>query len=112
MSTRTPCPRPANSSDFREVSILFADEVITGLFAELLESRGVKTKILAKADDHNENTRIVTEPQFFGLLDSLSQARCLVVGNKEIVDQIAAIGLTRPLTEQKIESALEEFLGG
>ena len=110
MTQELPIKDPANSPDFREISIFFADTIITALFAELLESRGVPTKILDKIDEHRENTRIITEPQFFFEIDPLSQSRCLVVGNSAAAPDPKVLMLARPLTETKIESALEALL--
>ena len=98
---------PANSADYASVSICFQDEDINFLFSELLEVRGVKTKILADAASLVHETKIITEPIFFPMISPEVQKKCLIVGNKDALLGLDAICLSRPLTEEKIEAALQ-----
>ena len=80
------------------------------LFSELLEVRGVHTQIIASPMTIPLNARIITEVQYFSNLPSECRSQCLVVGNKDSLKGIDALTLSRPLTEEKIESALAAFL--
>ena len=102
--------KPENNSDFSPVSILFEDQVITHLFSELLKVRGVATQVLASVDDVQSETRIITEPQYFPEIPTELQNKCLIVGDKEAVEDLPTASLERPLTEEKIEAALFAFL--
>jgi len=81
--------------------------MIGELFSELLKSRGISTRILSRPEEFSELAPHITEPQFFR---AAASARCLVVGNKETLKGLDAVILSRPLTEEKIEQALSEFL--
>ena len=100
----------ANSSDYRPVGIYFEDPVINQLFAELLRVRGVEASVLHTLEDADSETRIITEPQFFPEIPNAQRRSCLVVGNRDAVKDLEAHALTRPLTEEKIDSALKAFL--
>jgi len=80
------------------------------LFSELLEVRGVHTKIAESPQTVPLNTRVITEIQYFSELPKECRMQCLVVGNKDALRGIDALTLSRPLTEEKIESALAAFL--
>jgi|GEM_PF-1616180 len=114
MAAQTSSPRDqiANASDFPPVCVYFEDETITQLFSDLLEARGIHTQILTDLEQmpNGSETKIITEPQFFQFLDKSSHGKCLIVGNKEALRGIAALSLSRPLTEEKIENALAQFL--
>ena len=103
--------RIANAPDFQPVCIYFEDETINEIFSALLEARGIPTRILEKIQDIEGDTRIITEPRFFPLLDKCYHSKCLIVGNKDVLQNINALSLSRPLTEEKIEDALSRFLG-
>jgi hypothetical protein len=107
-------PLSANQSDYSEalctVSICFADPMINHLFSELLEARGVRTRIVSDITEAVKETKIITEPQFFPDLEPSQRTSCLIVGNKESLKEVEALSLSRPLTEEKIESALADFL--
>lgn len=105
-----PGRRIANRVDYLEVSICFEDQEINHLFAELLSVRGVRTHILKSIRDFSGETKLVTEPQFFDLLDASHRGKCLLVGNKQALRGLHALSLSRPLTEDKVELALSEFL--
>lgn len=108
-------PTAANESDYSAalctVSICFADPVINHLFSELLEARGVKTAIVPSVGAAPKETKIITEPQFFPSIDAARHSACLVVGNKDALKNLNVLSLSRPLTEEKIETALAQFLG-
>ncbi len=99
----------ANTSDYDSVSVLFADPMITYLFASLLETRGVDTRVLHGVEELEESAKIITEPQFFSHLSPAAQKRCLLVSNRESEDT-EIICLSQPLTEDKVENALARFL--
>lgn len=92
------------------VAIHFQDEVISELFSELLEARGVRTWIVEALDALPAELRVVTEPQFLPLLNEEARSRCLLVGNKDSLKGLEVLSLSRPLTEEKVETALEKFL--
>lgn len=107
-SPKTPGPR---GSTRPQVHICFEDETINEIFSQLLEARGYRTKILAQIEDLKDGAHVITEPRFFHKLDKTCHERCLVIGNKDALRSITALSLSRPLTEEKIEQALSQFLG-
>lgn len=106
--------KAANRSDHangaKEVSICFADPTITYLFSELLQARGVQTQIVEDPASLSDVARVITEPQFFSRVPASARSYCLVVGNKDSLKGLEALQLSRPLTEEKIETALASFL--
>lgn len=92
------------------VSICFAEEEINHLFSELLRSRGVPTRILQHVSEANGETKVITEPQYFPQIPDSYKQSCLIVGNKESLKGLTGVLLSRPLTEFKIETAIESFL--
>ena len=84
--------------------------MINHLFSELLEARGVKTAIVPTIEAAAKETKIITEPQFFPEVETTRHAACLVVGNKDSLRNLNVLSLSRPLTEDKIETALAQFL--
>jgi hypothetical protein len=93
-----------------QIAICFQDDTINYLFAGLLESRGVHTTIVETVENLSPSTRLITEPLYLGHLSSDSLQHCLVVGNKESLKGLSTVTLSRPLTEEKIENAISEFL--
>ena len=94
-----------------QIAICFQDDTINYLFAGLLESRGIHTTIVETVENLSATTKLITEPLYLGHLSNDSLQHCLVVGNKESLKGLSAITLSRPLTEEKIELAISEFLG-
>ncbi len=101
---------PANTSDFPPVAVCFLDPEVTSIFADLLVARGVEVEILESICDFRGDKKIITEAIYFSLIDSHNQNKCLVVGNREALDKVTSHTLCQPLTEDKIESALLNFL--
>lgn len=99
----------ANSSDYSEVSVLFADEGISLLFSNLMESRGIKANCVKSISDLQQSEKIITEAQFYKLLPVGKQRHCLFISSTP-QNTRAGICLTQPLTEEKIEWALDKFL--
>ena len=111
MSTYLPgLRRIANSLDYSKVAICFEDQEINLLFSELLEVRGVETVILNSISDFSGESKLVTEPQFFSAIDQRFRGQCLLVGNREALRGLPAHSLCRPLTEDKVESAIHKLL--
>lgn len=100
----------ANLADFVPVCICFEDETINEIFSALLEARGIHTRILSDIQEAGQNSKVITEPQYFPKLDPTCQTKCLLVGNKDRLSGTSALALSRPLTEEKIEQALSQFL--
>lgn len=92
------------------VSICFEEAEINILFSELLRSRGVPTRILPSVKEAAGNTKIITEPQYFPNIPESYKTSCLIVGNKDSLKGLSGVLLSRPLTESKIEMAIEKFL--
>ena len=103
-------PRDGGNEALDAISIYFEDETITELFSELLQANGWSTKVLNKIEEVKPSTKIITEPRYFPMLSPDTQNKCLIVGNKNALQSINAICLSRPLTEEKIEEALNQFL--
>lgn len=100
----------ANSSDYTPVCVFFEDETINEVFSDLLQARGVTTRVLSSIAEAGKDTKIITEPRFFPMLDSTCHGKCLIVGNKDALHGLSVLSLSRPLTEEKIEAALSRFL--
>ena len=103
--------KPSNIHTQAEVAVLFLEPQIRELFAELLAARGLKVSELASPSEFSGETKIITEPIYFPLINTNSKEQCLVVGNSDAMGKIQALCLARPLTEEKIENALKAFLG-
>ncbi len=92
------------------VSVCFADEAINEIFCALLEAQGVKTTIVRDIRLASTETRVITEPQYLPHLKTSLKESCLVVGNIDPRVPQGTLLLARPLTEEKIETALSRFL--
>ena len=92
------------------VAVLFEQDLIKVVFSDLLEARGVPTVIIEGVNELAPGARVITEVQFFSQLPPAAQARALVVGNKDTLRDLPALALSRPLTEEKVEVALVQFL--
>ena len=101
---------PAGDAVPLPIAIFFEDRKINMLISGLLNARGVRTRIVTSTADLSVNDKVVTEPQYFPRLSGRTRGRCLLIGNREAVEGANAITLTRPLTEEKIEQAIAEFL--
>ncbi len=97
-------------ADFPPVTIYFQDPTITELFSDLIAVRGVPTRPLSSLDGLAPGTKIITEVGEFQKLAPGSYDKCLIVGNKDALEGLEVLTLSRPLTEEKIESALNQFL--
>jgi hypothetical protein len=59
----------ANLDDFAAVCVCFHEQLISYLFADLLEARGVPTKILRHLTESPMVSKIITEPHFVSWLE-------------------------------------------
>ena len=101
----------ANSSDYPSVHICFEDPGISCLFAHLLESRGIEVILAHDLSQLLPGTKIVTEPRMLRRSSgSFSEDDILLVANDNSIDGLSGILLLRPLTEEKVEHALDAFL--
>lgn len=98
-----------NGREYYSVAVLFADPMITYLFASLLQARGVQTQVVHDADEVDESIKVITEPQYYSQLPPAAQRHCLLVCSKEPTES-DVICLSQPLTEDKVEAALARFL--
>lgn len=92
------------------VAILFADPVVTELFSELLDACGATPRIVQSVSSIPANARVVTEPQFYKALPRAYRRTCLLVGDTRSTGHNRALCLSQPLTEEKIEAALQTLL--
>lgn len=102
-----------NVDDYAAVCVCFHEHLISCLFADLLEARGVPTKIVNHLTDPCQVSKIITEPQYFATLPPDQQRHCLVVGTPESLAPYTKKGantLSRPLSEEKIDAALAQLL--
>lgn len=101
----------ANSSDYPSVHVCFVDPGITYLFAHLLQSRGIEVIIEENLSAVAAGAKVVTEPSVLReTTDKFSGNNLLLVGNDRTFDGLPGIFLARPLTEEKVEHALDTFL--
>jgi len=96
--------------DCGPVTVCFQDSKIGLLFAELISASGLQTRLLRDIRDFDGRTRIITEPYFFPRIPEECHGQCLVVGDRESLKGVSALCLCRPLTEEKVETALSRFL--
>jgi hypothetical protein len=113
--TETVPPRKILAEAAPAIGILFSDASITEVFAALLESRGRKVQILQDPKQLSsvprQELQLVTETCYAASLGTQQYKSCLVVGPASSSSTENVISLTQPLTLQKIESALAQFLG-
>lgn len=104
MQANQPSNRPSG------VAILFEEDIISALFAELVQSQGVPTRIIRSTKELGSAERLITEIRYYREIPERLISNTLVVGNKDSLQGIPSLCLTRPLTESKVESALSQFL--
>jgi len=96
------------------VTIYFSDENISALFCALLSARGIPTRTTVNRQALTTSSTVITEARFFELLDTKQKNNSLVVGNKlslaTITEQGTTLVLIQPLTENKVERAIDEFV--
>lgn len=102
----THAPTPSQS-----VGILFHDREIAAVFGALLASRGMATRVLHSRHDLAPYRAVVTEARYYQYLSPAQRPVSLVVGDSQSLRAIGGITLEQPLTEDKVEAALEQFLG-
>jgi hypothetical protein len=100
----------ANSPDFPRVAVCFQDDSINMLFSALLEAHGVEAIIVGNIEAVPTDVRIITEPQYFPKLNQDLRKNCLLVANANTKENLQVPILTRPLTEEKVESAIKHLL--
>ena len=101
--------RTAKKSGTPSIGIYFHNRDIGMLFAELLMSRGIQTRLLDTLEDLG-NAKIITEPRFYNDLNPANRRRALVVGGLAPLRGHQGATLLQPLTEEKVEAALAQFL--
>jgi hypothetical protein len=99
-----------DSANRAPVGVFFADGDVASIFAELLEVQGVPVEVLASPGELAGHTRVITEPRYVKEIAPDNYPHCLVVGNKECLNGLPTLALSRPLTAEKVEQALRAFL--
>jgi hypothetical protein len=102
----------ANLDDYATVCVCFHEHLISYLFADLLEARGVPTKILRHLKESPLIQKVITEPKYVSALSETQRRQCLVVGTAESLTPFIELGaqvLSRPLSEEKIDLALNQL---
>ena len=100
----------SDSSSRTPVGVFFADGDVASIFAELLEVQGVPVQVLASPGEIAQHTRVITEPRYVKEISPDNLSHSLVVGNKECLNGLPTLALSRPLTAEKVEQALRAFL--
>ena len=100
-----------HSVDKSPISLYFLDEEISVAFGELLQSLGFQTETLQSLQELASAKKVVTEPLFYDSLSSLQKETCLLVGNSATPDGFPCPIIRQPLTPDKVQRALQEFLG-
>lgn len=105
---------PGNKGDTNTLSlpiaVCFQDQRIATLFAELIKARGNTPLLVSQIEEAHATTRVITEPELFEELPAPADHFCLIVGNREVATPTQTVQLTQPLSEAKIEAALDKFL--
>ncbi|RMG42172.1 MAG: hypothetical protein D6719_07035 [Candidatus Dadabacteria bacterium] len=99
----------ANQTDCSAVGICFKDKAVSELFAALVACRGYETVIIESPDELPADARLITEQHYLSSLTEDLLPRALIVGKKPAIENIAALKLYQPLTEEKIEKALHQL---
>ncbi len=93
------------------ISLLFLNGDIADVFGELVESYGFKAELIKSELDLSENQKIITEPLYYRSLSDAHKENCLVIGNKQAEESVSCPFISQPLTPEKVERGLNEFLG-
>ena len=107
MSSKTPTNQGFKDLTGKDVSVLFADQEISEIFCELLNARGANSHIVSDITQISECRHLITEPAYAKQIEVLPGTRCLIVGNTSDSSDNSNLYLSRPLTEEKIDLALE-----
>ncbi|WKZ57139.1 MAG: hypothetical protein QY326_00325 [Bdellovibrionota bacterium] len=94
----------------QSVGIFFHDREIAAVFGALLASRGLSTRVLSSRHDLAKYPAIVTEARYYQYLSPSQRPVSIVVGDSQSLKEIGGITLEQPLTEDKVEAALEQFI--
>lgn len=92
------------------IGILFFNHAISLLFSELLNSRGIEAVQISDPIDCSNYHKVITEDSYIKYLSEDLLSKSIIVGSCEFIDSNKVHQLTRPLTEEKIESALRYLL--
>lgn len=98
------------SAEKAQVAVYFHDKAIQTLFSELLELRGVNTAHIRSPGELTEYKKGITEIQFLDFLLPRSKTDGLLIGDQRELADCPVISLSRPLTGDKIETALQKLL--
>lgn len=95
-----------------EIAVYFKDQGIAHLFSALLGAVGQNGVAVSDLSMVSGDALVITEPLFYPLLNENQKQRCLLVGPADSMRNIQANCIEQPLTEEKIDAALELFLSG
>ena len=93
------------------IDILFHDEEINALFADLLSSLKINNRVLELETDIIESDYVITEAKYYNLIRELPDKKCIIIGDRTKVESENTIRLAQPLTEGKILAALSVLMG-
>jgi hypothetical protein len=105
-----PCNKVDKATAATEVAVCFHDLAIAHLFAQLLRNRGGTPLIVREIEAAHSTRHVITEPELFEELPAPANHLCLIVGNRPVDTPTPAIQVLQPLSEAKIEAALDRFL--
>lgn len=100
----------AQPNSIPPVAVLFRERIVTMLFADLVAVHGSAVQVIKDISELRPGRKLITEVQYYEQLDEPQRASCLVVGSSEQLRRVTAPSLSQPLTEEKVERALENFL--
>lgn len=92
-----------------KVAILFHDQEIASLFAELSKAKGAVTRIVQSVKQVSLSEKIITEASFIDSIPEERFSETLLVSNGQEFSQFQNT-LRRPLTEVKVLMALNKLL--
>lgn len=92
-----------------KVAILFHDQEIASLFAELSKAKGAVARIVDSTKQIALTEKIITEASFIDSIPEERYSETLLVSNGQEFSQFSNT-LRRPLTEGKVIKALNQLL--
>ncbi|MCB0329875.1 MAG: hypothetical protein KDD70_09430 [Bdellovibrionales bacterium] len=94
-----------------QITLYFHDDSIAYAFGELLNALGFNTETVSTLEELGGATKVITEPLFYDALSPEQKEQCLLVGNAYTSNDLTCPIIRQPLTPEKIQRGLQDFLG-
>ncbi|MCI5064140.1 hypothetical protein MRY87_00290 [bacterium] len=94
-----------------EIALYFQNTTTAAAFSELISTLGFTPYTVASREELRSAKKIITEPKFYEDLSTEQQSSCLVIGNQYTSAAMSCPVIRQPLTPQKVQQGLQDFLG-